>query len=153
MTDKSEGTKGRSRDTLTQGRVDQVLGLIERWQASWVRLTGENLAEKTETCLGFKTTRPALLNSKKHPQIRKAYDERVGVLYGEKEPPKPKPPTEMVRAGRVEELEAENAKLKAANTAMRQKFVVWLGNARAKGMTEADLNAPLPSPRPEPDRK
>lgn len=153
MTETGESKKGRSRDTLTQGRVDQVLGLIERWQASWVRLTGESLAEKAETCLGFRTTRPALLNSKKHPQIRKAYDDRVGVLYGEKAPPKPKAPTEMVRVGRVQELEDENAKLKAANTAMRQKFVVWLGNARAKGMSEADLNAMLPSPRPENDDK
>jgi hypothetical protein len=153
MTEKGENKKERSRDTLTQGRVDQVLGLIERWQVSWVRLTGENLAEKAGTCLGFKTTRPALLNSKKHPQIRKAYDDRVDELYGKKGPPKPKAPTEMVRAGRVQELEDENAKLRAANTAMRQKFVVWLGNARAKGMTEADLNAPLPSPRPEADKK
>lgn len=153
MTDKAKGKKGRSRDTLTQDRVDQVLGLIERWQASWVRLTGENLAEKAEACLGFMTTRPALLNSKKHPQIRRAYEERVAVLYGEKAPPKPKAPTEMVRAGRVQELEDDNAKLRAANLAMKQKFIVWLGNARAKGMTEADLNAPLPSPRPEADNK
>lgn len=153
MTSKAEDKNGRSRDTLTQDRVDQVLGLIERWQTSWVRLTGESLAEKAETCLGFRTTRPALLNSKKHPQIRNAYDERLAVLYGDKAPPKPKAPTETVRAGRVQELEDENTKLRAANSALRQKFIVWLGNARAKGMTEADLNAPLQSPRPDTDQK
>lgn len=147
MTRGKVGTKkGRSRDALTSDRVDQIIGLIDIWRPEWGKLTGDHLAARIKLNLGFDTTRPALLNGR-HEGIRKAYDTKIEALYGPKKPPAPKPLEDQLREQRVDRLVKENAELRAENIALKQQFFIWIGNARRKGLSEADLNAPLPQAR------
>lgn len=55
------------------------------------------------------------------------------------------PLTMKAAAERLERLEAENERLRQENEKILEQFVRWQYNAYARGLSERDLNRPLPT--------
>lgn len=79
--------------------------------------------------------------------IRTAYDlvnERAAKREVQRHSKKRKSKELLAVEARIEKLTAENERLEAVNSQLREQFVVWAENARKKGLSEADLNRELP---------
>lgn len=136
----SEKLKGRSREAITQDRKDAIVALIRRWDRKCGRLSGPCLEEKVELCLGYKLTYPGMF---KHGEIKRAFEEKKQELATGK-PKKQRPPDEELMRQRIEHQQTRITELEGTVALYKELFVRHHYNARARAMTIAELEAPIP---------
>ena len=123
---------------LTKKDEARIIKIIEDWSES--KLTWPLLVEACKTKLGIGRARQSLM---KIPAIDMAMKDRKAAL---------KAPTE--KAGwindiqkaneRIEKLTEANQKLKAVNNALLERFKIWQANADMRGVSQRQLDQPLP---------
>lgn len=141
-----EKKPGRSRIPITPERKEKIIALIERWTVDWGRLTGPTLETRVETCLGWKLTRIGMF---KHAEIETAFETRRLGLDEGKPPKKRRPAHEEVTAQRIKRLEDDKAVLEKKVDNLLEMIARHHFNAQRKGMTIAELEAPLNQARTE----
>ncbi|SKD04695.1 hypothetical protein SAMN05445504_9288 [Burkholderia sp. CF099] len=119
---------------LSELDVAAIVGILDEWSG---KLTWSLLCTAISRRLRQKYTRQAL---HAHEPIRAAFGRRKGALP-DAAPTRNCP---VVSAEEVHRLREQNERLQKQLDAFRDKFVVWAYNAHAKGLTEADLQRPLP---------
>lgn len=130
-----------SKAKLSSDDIDHIVSLLTSWRG---KLTWELLVDKVAAVLGRSYTRQALNG---HDHIKRAFDlakkraregKRVDALSPHVSP-------ELATAlDRVEALRAEVTLLKQERNGFLETFATWLYNARNRGLSERDLNQPLP---------
>lgn len=125
---------------LTVEDMERIIGLLISWQG---KLSWELLTDKVEIMLKRPFTRQGL---DKQENVRTAFQQAKKRLRSS-----PKTPSvstmsaELALAlAKVDSLEAEIIVLKAERSRFNEKFATWQYNARSKGLSQADLNMPLP---------
>ncbi len=125
---------------IKPSEVQAIVTVIRGWSKekfSW--------AEVCEACtpiLGYKPSRQGLFG---HQAIADAFDARKKRRRIAPSDTTPKPSSLAVAAKRIEQIKAENSELIAQNDRFRELFHVWQYNAYKRGVTEAELNKPLPT--------
>jgi hypothetical protein len=106
-------------------------------------ITWSDVIALGEEATGQNYTRQSLENK---DDIRTAYDLVRKSTGQDKQRHSNRPKSkELVKAEeRIAKLVAEYKLVEDINAQLREQFVVWANNARKKGLTEADLNSPLP---------
>ncbi len=125
---------------LTDEEIDRIVALLVSWRG---KLSWDLLTKKVGVSLKRSFTRQGL---DKQENIRTAFQqakERLRSTPARKSSDEMSAELAMV-LGRVDRLEAELAVMKAERNRFLQKFATWQYNARSRGMSEADLNMPLP---------
>ena len=123
---------------LTEGDVSAIVELIDGWPSE--KLTWEKLCDGARDVVGKRPTRQSL-NS--HKAIRDAYVarkkglRRQGIRVV-------RPANLTMAAERLRNLEAKVEKLRLENNTLLERFVVWQYNAYKHGLSDRDLNEPLP---------
>lgn len=135
---------------LSSSDTDVITSLLTGWRG---KLTWEMLIDKITVVLGRPYTRQAL---DAHASVKLAFSvakqrvrhtKRNGVVPSE-------PPGLAIAFDRVEALKAEVARLQQERNGFLEMFAIWLYNARNRGVSESDLNRPLPAvERDRSDRK
>ena len=127
---------------LSSDDIDQIVNVLTGWRG---KLTWDRLVDKIAAVLGRTYTRQAL---NAHDQIKRAFDlAKRRARDGKRiDPAPPHGSPELVTAlDRVEILRAEVALLKQERDGFLETFATWLYNARNRGLSERDLNQPLPA--------
>ena len=137
---------GRSRVAITPERKGEIISLIQRWKPDWGRLTGPALEAKVQNYLGYKLTRIGMLN---HADIEKAFDRKRTDLTSGKPPKKRLPVDEEVLAQRIKRLQSENGDLETKVENLLEVIARHHYNAQKRGITIAELEAPLNQARAE----
>ena len=120
--------------------VRVAVQIIDAWPTT--KLTWDFLIEALTDAGLPRYTRQAL---DRQPQIKSAYTIRVGMLRDQRSQHKKSPAlSEEVRDPRVQSLEATVTRLTAENRFFVEKFMRWLYNATAAGMSTDQLDLPLP---------
>ncbi|MET1256244.1 hypothetical protein [Aliikangiella maris] len=123
---------------LTTRDVEAILNIIYAHDDK--KLTWEAICEESEAVVGKKPTRQSLYSNE---MIREAYKTKKASLR-QRELSKPKPSSLYAAAERISKLQSEVEMLKRKNDALLEKFVVWQYNAYKHGLTEQQMNEPLP---------
>ncbi|MGY4800053.1 hypothetical protein [Teichococcus aerofrigidensis] len=120
--------------------------LLETWEGP---LTWERLVERAALVLGRSYTRQALDG---HEAVKDAYQarkQRIRVIRDSlrkgKATSEELPPELAVALRRAEAAELRVRALEQTVERYRAKFILWLYNARNAGLTEDQLNSPLPA--------
>jgi hypothetical protein len=139
--DHRSGGKKRSLRKLSQLDVTKICSLIGSWPGS--KITWDLVVEHVQSFVGHRWTRQAL---EKHDRIKTAYHARRNSLRSGNRRRRTAPlnPAEVLLRQRVEGLQAEIDGLKAQITAYEDLFIRHHYNAHARGISEAELAAPLP---------
>lgn len=127
-----------------RGRVidDGVIEVIEHLLDKWTgKLTWDLLIAAVKAAIATEYTRQALLN---HMRIAEAFSLRKISLAKEQGRPEPQDARTQALLKTIDTLKAENIRLENECAGYRAKFVRWTQNAVIKGLTEAQLDAPLP---------
>lgn len=133
-------TRSRSRN-LGPNEIDLIVGMLDGWADA---LTWNHLIDAIELRLPFRYTRQALSN---HEQISEAFRLAKARLLDRRTvgpARKSKTPEEQALRSRLARRDAEVIRLQAENQRLFERHVVWLYNAQLRGITEADLDRPLP---------
>lgn len=112
--------------------------LLDGWKGT---LTWDALSEASLRAIGMNPTRQTLSRIVRIQDAFAAAKARIRVGDGEV---RKVPHSIKLAADRIARLENENARLSRENAALLEQFVVWQYNAYVKGMTQAELNRPLP---------
>lgn len=123
---------------IDQNDVVRVKSILDGWQG---KLTWDFLVVEFEKRYGRASTRQAL---SRNSDIKNAFDDRKRHLKSGVSI-KSKPQTLIGAAQSIDRLSAENIRLKKENERLLEMFVVWQYNAYKRGITEDQLNEPLPS--------
>ena len=136
-----------SKPKLTAEDTDAITGILEGWQG---KLTWAALIGRVEAILGRRYTRQGL---ERHAQVKQAFQSRKTRLRAAKDT-LPSQRSRHVNEDVTPELAAERrrrlaleervARLERTISAYDERFVLWLYNARLKGLTQDRLNAQLP---------
>ena len=121
---------------LSTQQIDKIVNLLDAWP-SGTNLTWESLRNLLHRYLTLVPTRQTLAN---HPEIKEVYDYAKDKLRTERPISAPDP----VLVKKVRRLEAENARLRAENQALLQRFVRWAYNAYKRGLMPHHLDEPCP---------
>ncbi|HWL81888.1 MAG TPA: hypothetical protein VNR89_13130 [Roseomonas sp.] len=120
--------------------------LLETWEGP---LTWERLVERAALVLGRSYTRQALDG---HEAVKDAYQarkQRIRVIRDSlrkgKATSEELPPELALALQRAEAAELRVKALEQTVERYRAKFILWLYNARNAGLTEDQLNSPLPA--------
>ncbi|TBG89593.1 hypothetical protein ELG67_11080 [Rhizobium leguminosarum] len=127
---------------LTESEVDKIVNLLTTWQGrlSWELLlrrvtpmlrrdfTRQGLDKQATISIAFKQAKERLRTRAKKPTA-----DRDGL-----------PPELAAALSRNDNLVAEVDLLKAERDRFLERFATWLYNARSRGISEHDLNQPLP---------
>lgn len=136
---------------LSSDDIDHIVSLLTSWRG---KLTWDLLVDKIAAILGRSYTRQAL---NAHVEIKRAFDlAKNRSRQGKRTDSGPQhtSPELATALERVETLRAEVALLKQERNDFLQTFATWLYNARNRGLSERDLNQPLPAvERHRSDRK
>lgn len=125
---------------LSPGDIDLIINLLTGWQG---RLTWEMLVDKIAVVMGRTYTRQAL---DAHVGVKRAFDLAKTRARGGKRPGAvPLSPELETALDRVDALKEEIAVLKRERNGFLEMFATWLYNARNRGLSESDLNQPLPA--------
>ncbi len=122
---------------LTDMDIEKIVGVIDGCTG---KLTWDWVCDTAAKAVGKRPTRQSLNT---HVRIKAAFKnkkERLKSGAGEIKTP----PSLTVAAQRIKRLEEENARLKKENELFLEQFVVWQYNAYRNGLSEAQLNDPLP---------
>ncbi len=124
---------------LSKIDLKSILNLIHGWPND--KLTWGDICEAAEPLVGKRPTRQSL-NS--HEEIVNAYQAKKTGLktQGQREP---RPSSLKVAVARNCKLESELAQVREQNRALKEMYVVWQYNTYKRGITERELNAPLPA--------
>lgn len=125
---------------LTDDEIERIVGLLVAWQGE---LSWDLLTERVEGLLKRSFTRQGL---SKQENILTAFQQaKDRIRASPKKSPVSKMSAELAIAlAKVDALEAEIAVLKAERNRFHEKFAVWQYNSRSQGISESDLNMPLP---------
>lgn len=124
---------------FTRSDIDAIVHLIHTWprpSISW-----EDVCCKSEPILGFLPSRQGL-NQK--DEILSAFQLKKKGDQTTRETAVRSPSSLAVAGRRISELTAEVAKLKIVNSSLRDRFQMWQYNAHLHGMSQSDLDRPLP---------
>jgi len=126
--------------------VRAIVTLLETWEGP---LTWERLVERAALVLGRSYTRQALDG---HEAVKDAYQarkQRIRVIRDSlrkgKATSEELPPELALALQRAEAAELRVKALEQTVERYRAKFILWLYNARNAGLTEDQLNSPLPA--------
>jgi hypothetical protein len=123
---------------LNDKDIDRIVELVDGWRG---QLTWEALCDACKPAIGSRPTRQTLC---KYTRIAHAFRECKARVKEQRE--RDTGPSDVTAAlQRLERLENENARLKRENRELLEQFVVWQYNAYARGLSDVDLNRPLPS--------
>lgn len=123
---------------LSDRDIDKVIGVLDGWRDE---LTWEALCATCHNVIGTTPVRQTLYRIER---IREAYlTAKERIRNGIEE--LPIPTSLRVASERIARLENENQRLKREQAALLNQFVVWQYNAHVKGLTNVDLNRPLPT--------
>lgn len=122
---------------LSDRDIEQLVCLLDAWKSA--PLTWHGLVAAASDVLGFRPARQTLYRKARIRIAYKSARERVAS-------PAQKSCSLSISAARekISRLEAELFRLKAENNALLCQFVVWRYNAYARGISDVDLNKPLP---------
>lgn len=123
---------------LSRRDIQVVVELIRGWPEG--KLTWPEICVAAEPLVGKLPTRQSL---SAHAPIVDAYKTKKKGLKNTA-PRKPRPASLNVAAARLAKLEAELGELKEKNRCYKQLFTVWQYNSYKYGLTERQLNQPLP---------
>lgn len=127
---------------LDEVRILEVVRLLDGWTG---KLTWDGLIERITAQTKSAYTRQAL---DRHARIKLAFQtakDRLGALPVKEGLTRV---DEQRRLAAYDKLVGENLRLERENNALLEQFARWAYNATLRGMTEEQLNAPLPaSPR------
>ena len=124
---------------FTPTDIDAIVHLINTWthpSISW-----EDVCSKSESILGFLPSRQGL-NQK--DEILNAFQSKKKCDRNLRETAFRSPSSLAVAGRRISELTAEVARLKNVNSSLRDRFQMWQYNAHLHGMSQSDLERPLP---------
>ena len=124
---------------LTRNDVNRIVSVIQSYNDE--KLTWEKIRNCIEPVIGKKPTRQTL---SAHKNITEAYQAKKNILKSEQHSLNPKPSSLAAAGERITRLRNDNLSLKRKNQALLERFVIWQYNAYKHGLTEAQLNSPLP---------
>lgn len=133
-------TRLRSRN-LGPKEIDLIVGILDGWADA---LSWNQLIDAVELRLLSRYTRQALSN---HEQIREAFRLAKDRLFEGRTvgaARKSMRPEEQALLARLTRRDAEVIRLRAENQRLMERHVVWLYNAQLRGISEVDLDRPLP---------
>ncbi|GAA3972282.1 hypothetical protein [Allohahella marinimesophila] len=123
---------------LSRSDIKKIVSLIRGWDQQ--KITWPAICEVVEPHIGKHPTRQTL---NAHQAIVEAYQARKAALKNEGVA-KRRPASLSIAASRIANLEAEVRELKEQNRLYKQMFTVWQYNAYKRGLSESQLNEPLP---------
>ncbi|MDO8943847.1 MAG: hypothetical protein Q7U75_11735 [Desulfobacterales bacterium] len=124
---------------FTQEEIDLIVDKIRTWSGETIKWGDVCTAAKD--ILGRKPSRQGL---SQHEAILTAFQARKGRLRIQPKEASPMPSSLAVASKRIANLMAEKREWELERELFRRKFRTWQYNAHVKGMTEADLDKPLP---------
>lgn len=130
----------RSRN-LGSKEIDLIVGILDGWSKP---LSWNKLIDAVEPRLFFRYTRQALSN---HPRVSESFRLAKARLRDHPEEAtgrRPRTPEEHALGARLARRDAEVVRLRAENQRLIERHVVWLYNAQVRGISEVDLDRPLP---------
>lgn len=123
---------------LSDCAIDDIVKIVDGMSG---RITWELLLEEIERRLYVRYTRQALY---RHDRIRNAVQAtRRGAATGKGRAGKSK--ELLVVLQRLDRIEAENVRLSDENQRLLEQFARWAYNAFTKGISQLELDRPLPS--------
>lgn len=123
---------------LTDPDIEVICSILDGWNGN---LTWNALIDAVIVRLKRKYTRQAL---DRHSRIKSAYSNRKEALRGKTARPEVKSLELQMSLERIDRLKAEIQRLMAENKQLLEQFARWAYNAHCKGLTEWQLNQPLP---------
>lgn len=134
-----------AKQRLTEQDLRTIVTLLEVWEGP---LTWDLLVQRVARVLGRSFTRQALNGHeaiKATYQARKRRNRMIRESLRQETPATDHVPPELALAlQRAEAADLRAKSLEQIVVRYREKFVTWLYNARNAGLTESQLNAPLP---------
>jgi hypothetical protein len=118
--------------------IEQIVRLLDGWDKM---LTWELLCAACTSVTGIAPARQTLYRIVRIREAFKAAKERH--RNGPKE--SATPGTMRIAMERIARLTVETQRLTRENNGLLEQFVVWQYNAHVRGMSQADLNRPLPA--------
>jgi hypothetical protein len=122
---------------LTGSDIEKILGILDGWQG---KLTWDGLCDACAIHIGKRPTRQSL-NS--HGRIKQAFSDKKTQSTIELKDVRT-PPSLAIAGQRISRLEEECTRLKNENTRLLEQFLVWQYNTYRHGLSEGQLNNPLP---------
>ncbi|KGS15264.1 hypothetical protein ALP73_00198 [Pseudomonas coronafaciens pv. garcae] len=129
---------------LNDTGIDKAVRLLDGWTG---KLTWDRYLAMLEVEIGHKYTKAAML---RHPRIKSAWGHAKELARDESGVPVSRSAIETEKAlERVRLLEGRVERLTRENQVLLEQFVRWSHNALRKGMSLAELEAPLPYAKPK----
>lgn len=122
---------------LNKNDIEKAKDVLDGWEG---KLTWDLFVEAFEMHVGRPTTRQAL---SRNSEIKSCFNERKTYLKSGIVS-KSKPQTLKSAAQSIDRLKSENVRLKAENEKLLEMFLIWQYNAYKRGLTDIQLNEPLP---------
>ncbi|MBD3668541.1 MAG: hypothetical protein HUJ16_11300 [Kangiella sp.] len=123
---------------IDENDVRKIKEILDGWEG---KLTWNLLVDEFETRVHRKTTRQAL---SRNNEIKIAFNDKKMYLNSGLSI-KSKPQTLKSAAQTIDRIKAENIRLIKENERLLEKFIIWQYNAHKRGITEEQLNEPLPA--------
>ena len=121
---------------LTRDDLEAICSVLDSWPEG-TTLTWDAFLRRCEQQHGIFSTRQTF---SRHPDIKLAFRTRKDTLRAER-PPRSR---QSYLESENRALRAENARLRRENERLLEKFVRWLYNAYKRGISEHELDAPMP---------
>lgn len=123
---------------LTDKNIDKAVQILDGWVG---KLTWDYYLAVLAVEIGHKYTKAAML---RHPRIRATWDHAKDRAQAEA-PARGHGNTALAQSEkRVRELEQRVERLKRENDQLLEQFVRWAHNATRRGLSNQDLDKPLP---------
>lgn len=127
---------------LTDKHINYLLDLIDTWQGDvYGGLTWDRVLGRFKKEFGKAPTSRTLRNN---TRLKTRFNEKKTLLKKGNVPISRKPSSLGKAAEKIQNLEAKLEALEKENQRIFHKLVVWQKNAMDHGMTEEQLNRPLP---------
>jgi hypothetical protein len=128
---------------ITDAEIDKIVQLLTSWTG---KLSWDLLRQRVNVLLGRTFTRQGL---DKQEIISTAFQQAKDRLRGRPKTSEAKEdgvsPELAAARRRIDNLVAEIEVFKSERDRFLEKFATWLYNARSRGISEFDLNTPLPA--------
>lgn len=123
---------------LSAADISAIVDTINGWKIP--PFTWDAICAAVEPLVGKRPTRQSISSN---ALIKIAYKKRNETL-GQEYIPRPSPSSLSVSEARIDQLEAKLRVVSARNQQLLEQFVVWQYNASKFGISEHQLNEPLP---------
>jgi hypothetical protein len=125
--------------TFRESEIESIVGIIRAWPKE--RITWSDVCARAEPLLGFMPSRQGLYQRE---EIRNAFQAKQKGLRISPKATVPMPSSLAVASMRISNLNAQIREQNLIINRMRDQFIRWQYNAYLKGVSEADLEKPLP---------